>query len=243
MAVTTLGSIARKDIADWIEPGFDDSKWSEALEKGAPPCAPWNTLEERPIPLWKNAGLLPYKNDGALPKAGAGVAIAAELPYAAMISPYLEIDAPAGLTIDIRTDRYRVHGGPGDNNSYNSHRTEYITREGKQAFESLDWLYGESVIYTIPAGVKILGLKYRETGYDCPFRGGFECDDPILNALWQKARRTLYVCMRDNYMDCPDRERGQWIGDVSSQASQTFYSLGRSADKLTVTNIPIIIWT
>ena len=228
-----IGFDARTDIPDWMEPGFDDAGWGAALEKGVPPCAPWNTLEERPIPLWKNAGLRPYKNDGVLPKAGGGSAIVAELPYASMVSPYLEIDAPAGLTIDIRTDRNKVHGGPGDKKSYNGHHTEYITREGRQAFESLDWLYGENVIYTIPAGVKIIGLKYRETGYDCDFRGSFECDDPALNTLWQKARRTLYICMRDNYMDCPDRERGQWIGDVSSQVSQTFYSLGRSSDKLT----------
>lgn len=228
-----IGFDARKDISGWIEPGFDDADWGEALEKGVPPCAPWNKLEERPIPMWKNAGLRPYQNDGALPKTGGQSAIVARLPYAAMITPYLEIDAPAGLTIDIRTDRHRVHGGPGDKRSYNGHHTEYITREGKQAFESLDWLYGENVIYTIPAGVKILALKYRETGYDCAFRGSFECNDPFLNTLWQKCRRTLYICMRDNYMDCPDRERGQWIGDVSSQVSQTFYSLGRSSDKLT----------
>ena len=35
--------------------------------------------------------------------------------------------------------------------------------------------------------------------------------------------------MRVNFMDCPDRERGQWIGDVSIQAPQVFYLLGDSA--------------
>ena len=35
--------------------------------------------------------------------------------------------------------------------------------------------------------------------------------------------------MRDNFMDCPDRERGQWIGDVSVQAPQVFCLLSDSA--------------
>jgi hypothetical protein len=231
-----IGFDARKDIPDWIMPGANDTDWEDAEEKGVPPCLPWGPLEARPIPLWKDGGLRSYANDSALPGEGGGDPITAELPHAAMISPYLEVDAPAGLTIDIRTDRFRVQGGPGGGgkNFYNSHHTEYITREGRQAFESLDWLYGENVIYTIPTGVKIRSLKYRETGYDCEFHGSFECDDPILNALWLKARRTLYICMRDNYMDCPDRERGQWIGDVSSQVLQTFYCLGRRSDRLSL---------
>ena len=33
------------------------------------------------------------------------------------------------------------------------------------------------------AGVKVLALKYRETGYDCNFAGSWRCDDPFFNAL------------------------------------------------------------
>ena len=38
--------------------------------------------------------------------------------------------------------------------------------------------------------------------------------------------------MRENFMDCPDRERGQWIGDVSVQAPQVFICLSESAKAL-----------
>ena len=38
--------------------------------------------------------------------------------------------------------------------------------------------------------------------------------------------------MRDNFMDCPDRERGQWIGDVSVQAPQVMFLLSKNAQKL-----------
>jgi hypothetical protein len=94
------------------------------------------------------------------------------------------------------------------------------------------YLYGEELIVTASAPVENLRLGYRETGYDCDITGHFECSDPLLNSLVEKAARTLYVCMRDNFMDCPDRERGQWIGDVSVQIPQVFFLLDSRAKLL-----------
>jgi hypothetical protein len=91
---------------------------------------------------------------------------------------------------------------------------------------------GTAVRYTIPAGVTILDLKYRESGYDTDFAGSFQCDDGFYNRLWDKARRTLYVNMRDTYFDCPDRERAQWWGDIVIDLGEAPYALDRRADRL-----------
>ncbi|MBN1479287.1 T9SS type A sorting domain-containing protein [candidate division KSB1 bacterium] len=222
-----IGFDARNDMPGWNLNDYNDSLWFNAVEKGVPPCAPWNELWERPIPQWKNSGLQDYVNAAALPDFSDGRRIYAKLPYNAQVTPYFKIDAPAGLLIKIETDHY-------DTGGYYGQRTEYITREGVQEYESLAWQNGEKVLYDIPAGVRILELKYRETGYDTEFAGSFACDDDFYNTLAQKAVRTLTVCMRDNYMDCPDRERGQWIGDVATQIPQTFYALDRKTDKLTL---------
>ena len=56
--------------------------------------------------------------------------------------------------------------------------------------------------------------------------------EPELQVLLEKCVCTLDICMRDNFMDCPDRERGQWIGDVSVQAPQVFYAGDRDAAAL-----------
>ena len=80
--------------------------------------------------------------------------------------------------------------------------------------------------------VEVLSLSYRESGFDTSFTGYFESDDPRLNRLMEKCARTLKVCMRDNFMDCPDRERGQWIGDVTVQAPQVFYLMDNNAKRL-----------
>ena len=217
---------ARLDPAGWTEPAYDDAAWPNAASFGRPPAAPWNRLVERPIPLWKDFGIRPYTNAADLPRVSTGRTIRAKLPYNAQITPYFRIDAPEGLVVDIRTDNYRGGGAP---NVF----AEYITRRGMQAYEAPGWMNGHEVHYTFPEGVRILDLGFRETGYDTEFAGSFESDDPYFDRLWQEAARTLYITMRDTYMDCPDRERAQWWGDAVNESGETFYALSRSADLLT----------
>lgn len=203
------------------------SKKPNAIEKGLPPSYPWGELVERPIPLWKDFGLKEYDNTMVFPFFSEGDTIKCTLPYNAQVTPYFEIEAPeAGMKVEIRTDHYFGGGAP-------NVRTEYITQQGFQQFEDLGWKNGHEVHYHFPKGIKILGLKYRETGYNVNFEGSFSCDVPFYNTLWEKARRTLYVTMRDTYMDCPDRERAQWWGDVVLESGEAFYALGREADLLT----------
>ena len=97
----------------------------------------------------------------------------------------------------------------------------------------MGWMNGHYVIYTIPDECEIIDVKYRESGYDSDFDGHFWCDDPFLTRLWTKSQRTLYVTMRDTYMDCPDRERAQWWGDVVNELGEAFYALDENAHLLT----------
>lgn len=225
LAESSIRFDARADLPGWTEPAFDDTAWSAPVEAGTPPTAPWGRLVRRPIPFWKDYGLKPYANAADLPVVSDGTVVKARLPHNAHVTPYLKMDAPAGLTIDIRTDD--LHGG-GEPNVH----AEYVTRGGVQEYETPGWMNGHEVQYTIPTGVKILSLQYRETGYNAAFAGTFTCNDPFLNTLWEKARRTLYVTMRDNYMDCPDRERAQWWGDEVNELGEAFYVFDAPAHAL-----------
>ncbi len=219
---------ARDDIAGWAEVAFDDSGWAVAKVKGSPPDSPWNQLVERPIPLWKDFGIRHYENNDLLKLPHTfreDTVIRARLPYNAQITPGFTIVSPEGRKITIKTDNY--FGG----SAYNV-RTEYITRSGHQKFETPGWMNGHVVHYHIPAGVEVHNLFYRETGYDTEFTGIFECDIDYYNELWIKSRRSLYINMRDTYMDCPDRERAQWWGDVTLQLEQAFYAFDRQSDHL-----------
>ena len=138
-----------------------------------------------------------------------------DIPYNAQLTPYLKIIAPKGKKIRITTE----------NTLIGAVSTTYVTKKGEQEFEALGWFNGEHITYKIPRGVTVVSLKYRETGYDSSFCGDFRCDDEFMNSLWQKSLRTLYVTMRDNFMDCPDRERAQWWGDVTNEMIMTMYSM------------------
>ncbi|WP_238857732.1 alpha-L-rhamnosidase-related protein [Poritiphilus flavus] len=216
---------ARKGSLDFIHPEFFVDTMANAMVLGKPPASPWGKLIERPIPQWKDYGLKSYENDMEFPLVSAGDTLKMQLPYNAQITPYLEVESEAGKSVDIRADNYLGGGVP-------NVRAEYITKSGSQSYESFGWMNGHAVHYAIPKGVKILSLKYRETGYNTEFTGSFQCDDDFYNQLWQKSLRTLYLTMRDTYMDCPDRERAQWWGDVVLESGEAFYALSPSSHLL-----------
>ncbi len=216
---------ATKDMLDWPQPGYRDSEWSQAAELGPAGCSPWNQLRARAMPMWKDYGLKPYVQAPAMPLVSTGQLIKAKLPYNAQVTPRLRVEAKAGQVIKIQTDNYK---GGGENNV----RAEYVTREGEQSFECLGWMNGHEVWYEVPAGVRVLELQYRETGFDTEMNGTFECDHDFFNRLRAKAVRTLYLTMRDTYMDCPDRERALWWGDAVLEVGEAFYALDRRSDLL-----------
>ncbi len=217
---------------DWKAVDFDDSSWKNAKELGLAydpqtkkPLAPWNYLFKRPSPLFKDWGMRDYVALTEEPQPDGGLKVVCDLPYNLHATPYLKVDAPAGLTIDMRTDDYM--GG----SEYNV-RAEYVTKDGIQEYESLGWMNGHHMIYTLPAGVKPIALRYRESGYDAAFVSEFKCSDDFYNRFWKKAERTLYVTMRDSYFDCPDRERSHWWGDAVNELGEAFYALDRNADAI-----------
>jgi hypothetical protein len=233
---------ARKTISNW-QTRESVNHWPPAVEYGRPPCRPWGELIERPILQWKDYGIRDYvstvetttdqlykrsrlRNPERIKQAIAKTQYGKQedhrrvlvgiLPYNCHVHPYLSITARAGLKIDIQTDLLT----DGRNGFL---RAEYVTREGPQEFECLGWMNGHEVRYFLPEEVTVHSIKYRGTGYNAEFVGSFRCDNSRLNTLWEKARRTLYVTMRDTYMDCPDRERAQWWGDAVNEIGEAFY--------------------
>lgn len=198
-----------------------------SLEIGVWGSSPWNNLIERPIPQWRNSGihLLPVN----ICNSSDGIKeVIVRLPYNMQMTPFIDLtDTIGGTVVYIETDH--VHGG-----SQDCIRAEYVTRQGRQSYESLGWMNGEELRLRFPDNAKITinGIGYRETGYNSDFEGNFNSNDEFINRFWKKAMRTLYVNMRDNYFDCPDRERAQWWGDVTILMGQSFYQLSPKANAL-----------
>ena len=210
---------AREDMGDWTKEAYDTSAWENSTEYAVGGEGAYGKLYPRGIPFLKDYGLKAYENSADFENYTVnnllGEKITVDIPYNAQITPYLKVIAPAGKKIRITTE----------NTLSGAVSTTYITKEGEQEFESLGWFNGEHITYKIPKGVTVVSLKCRETGYNSSFCGNFKCEDEFLNSLWQKSLRTLYVTMRDNFMDCPDRERAAWWGDVTNEMIMTMYSM------------------
>ena len=223
LAESSISYDARKAVSDWMSPDYNDSNMSQAEEIGQEGSAPWGRLVPRPIPLWKDYGLKKFVSQEV-----RGDTLICRLPYNAQFTPYIKVRSVSGRSIQLQTDNYVFYNG-GDTGV----RAEYITCDGVQEYESFGWLNGHNFYLIAPADVEILDVRFRETGYDTEFAGRFESSDSFLNDIWKKAARTLYITMRDTYMDCPDRERAQWTGDAVNEAHESYYALSVSSHALT----------
>ena len=191
-----------------------------AIELGTWGDAPWGKMLPRPIPMWKDFGI----KTGELIRKGDTTIL--KLPYNMQMTPIIKVsDEVGGSLVNINTD----HSKSGKTHCI---RAEYITSKGEQTYESLGWMNGQQIIVIAPENVKVQEISYRETGYNTELEGRFNCSDPFYNLFWEKAMRTLYVNMRDNFFDCPERERAQWWGDVVVLMGECFYSYSTSTHAL-----------
>lgn len=218
---------AREELANWYKIDFDDSSWENAKELGNAGELPWGELIKRNIPFFEYSEIREYENFSSLKNktVDKNTLLALELPYNMQIVPYLKVEAKEGQKIYITLDEEYDSVGK-------EHKTTYITKNGIQEFESPAWINGEKIFYLIPKDVKIISLGYRETGYKIEKAGSFSTNDEFYNKLWNKAYTTLYLNMRDSYMDCPDRERAEWWGDASIDMEEAVYSLDPNANYL-----------
>ena len=217
---------ARREVVDWNKKSFTGNL-NRAIIVNDIKDVPVGQLVKRPTPLFKDYGLSDYT---AVRKNVKGDTLFCRLPYNCHITPYIKVKAKAGSMIKMQMDNYLGGSAP-------NVRAEYITRDGEQEYESFGWMNGNEVWYTIPEGVEVVAVKYRETGYNAEFVEPFRCDVPFYNELWKRSARTLYITMRDTYMDCPDRERAQWWGDVVNELGEAFYALTPASHKLALKGV------
>ena len=50
--------------------------------------------------------------------------------------------------------------------------------------------------------------------YPMPDDVGFRSDDPLLNRIWNLCAEALTWCGQEGSVDCPNREKGQYLGDM-----------------------------
>lgn len=230
---------ARESVGDYTASDFDDSSWENATVVTEAGGQPFNDTYLSVIPLMKFDKEYTFLESEYIgQKLTQDTIITIDLPENMQFSPYFELTAESsGLRFTYYTNTLTSQG-------IDSFRDDYVTAGGAQTYESLPWRSGSQLIIQAPAGITFTKIGYRRSGYDSERSGSFVTENEDVNTLWEKAVNTLLICMRDTYMDCPERERSPYIGDAANQIGETFYSLDENSWAMTKkTILNIIGWT
>lgn len=140
-----------------------------------------------------------------------------------------EIDAEAGLVVDIFGVEYIAPDGRVQDTERYRNGMRYICSEGLNRFTSLARRSQQYLFITLrhqsrPATLK--AFRLIESTYPVQPVGRFECSDPKLTKTWEISARTLKLCMEDTYTDCPLYEQTLWVGDARNESLLSYTAFG-----------------
>ena len=232
--------VASDNIGDYTAVQYDDSAWENATLVANAGDLPFGDLYAAMIKPIKFYEITDFANaaDYVGKTLTEDTTLVLELPGNIQFTTYFELDAPAGKRLTMYTDTYT------DKEGHENFKDTYVTSEGTQTYENYPWRSGTKLIIEAEAGVTFTKLAYRKSEFNGEWAGYFTSSDAQLNQLWQESLNTIAICMRDTYMDCPERERGPYMGDASNQIDAALY--GYDAEGFAMTKKAILAcigWT
>ncbi len=108
----------------------------------------------------------------------------------------------------------------------------YTCRKGTQSFRPFHfkgYRFLMLVFRNVSRNLEISDIYNRFVGYPVLQKGSFKCSDETFNKIWEMCERTLRCCMLDSYVDCPDREQAQWVGDAMVESYVNFFAFADTA--------------
>ncbi|RKN86835.1 family 78 glycoside hydrolase catalytic domain [Paenibacillus ginsengarvi] len=208
----------------WRETGYDDSAWGYAAEHIAddhrlfvqptPPLAVYTVKPVKVTPLTEDGG---YLLDFGEERTGQF-----------RMSAY----GGAGQTVEIRCgeellDDGRVRYGMRCNCSYK----ETWTLSGAETDELEFYDYKAfRYVEVLPAP----GVRVQETSFAVDVRHypldesalQFASSDPMLDQIWSICKKGVQYGSQETFVDCPSREKGQYLGDNTIIANTHSYVSG-----------------
>lgn len=231
---------ARDDLGDFMAEGYNDSEWEDATPVSKAGDLPFGDLYSAMIQPIRFQDIVDFSNSASYvgTPLTQDTTLVLDLPGNIQFTPYFELEAPAGKKLTFYTDTYT------DKQELPNFKDTYVTADGAQCYENYPWRSGSKLIIEAEAGVTFTRLGYRASGFNGEQAGSFTSSDPGLDQLWQESLNTLAICMRDTYMDCPERERGPYMGDASNEIDAALYSYDQAGLDLTKKAIlACVAWT
>lgn len=207
---------------------YDDSAWADATFVASPGYLPFGDLYLGDIPGFTLEEVKDAADVGSNlnKKFEEDAEVVFSLPENMQFLPYLELESEEeGAHLTIRTDTYITTNLP-------SLMDDYRAKAGHNVYQQLYWRSGMKIILTVPKGVTLKRVGYRRSEYNVNTRAHFDSNIDALDVLFDKAYNTVRICMRDTFMDCPERERSPYAGDSSNQIDEALYSMGEDGWKM-----------
>ena len=198
-------------------PPQEDAEPARQIELGYPMSS---------IAAYNTRGITNPKKGRAvfIESAGDGVGIVVDLGEEMYGYPFIDIECPGGVTVDIghgeilSRNRLQTVLMPGSA-CPQLYADRYVTHSGRQRFETFDTKgcrYLEvhfrrlAPFYT---GAKIIihEIGIMRSRWPVKRAGTFECSDEKLNAIWDICRRTVEVKYQDWHICDAQREQNCWL--------------------------------
>lgn len=193
---------------DWLSTDFDDSAWQKAwIHPGH-----GHTLVPQPTP--------PLAVYSRAPAAVREIEGGKWLDFGTELTGQVKVSAsgPAGEKVEIRygeeLDEFgRVRYNMRCNCVYRdtwilSGELDELEAYDYKAFRYAEILYGSQVKLSVSSLAAVV-RHYPYPEEACRF----ESSDPRLNGIWSICANGVRYGTQENYVDCPSREKGQYLGD------------------------------
>ena len=144
----------------------------------------------------------------------------------------LTVTGSAGVGVDIAWHEKLMDGRfeVRDTKVYTAIR--FVLAEGENRIVPEDWMAGRFLQFTfrnISAPLQVASLRFGAEAYPVRQRLKFSSSNEKLNRIVEISLAAARHCMHDNIMDCPWRERRQWIGDVQRISLINHFAFGDRA--------------
>ncbi len=205
---------ARKELAGWTEPGYDDVAWKSAEVLAAPagkllgcPIAPIRVIEKR-RPIAKTQ-----------PKAGVYVL---DMGQNLVGWCRLRVEGPAGTTVRLRHAETLQSDGTLDMRNLGIARctdTYTLKGGGREVYEPRFTYHGFRYLEVTgyPGELTDDAVEACVVHDDLEPAGDFACSNELLNRIHAACRWGIRGNYRSIPTDCPQRdERQGWLGDRST---------------------------
>lgn len=151
------------------------------------------------------------------PEEGRSATIVLDFGAEAAAMPFLEVEGVDGAEIDVGFSEL-LHDNkpavvrPASGPMYTADRL--ILRSGPVRWERFFFSGIRFLQLTFrkcrqPVKVRYVGIN--KINYAYVDQGYFRCSDPLLNRIWEFGQYTTKCCTHDVFVDCPWREKAQWV--------------------------------